>query len=674
MWTYTVPNADVQYLKAGETKTETFTVKAADGTTHDVVVVITGVNDAAVIGGDAAGAVTEDTATPTLSDTGTLTISDADTGEASFQTTGITSAPGTLGSLSITSAGVWTYTVPNADVQYLNPGESKTETFTVRTTDGTTRDVVVVIHGVDDDRAITVTGLPDVSEGSNTIFTVALPGGNARDTEISLGLSTGSAAADDYSALAGASAYYFDGNGDPQPLTISPAGKVTLPSGVDSFFVKVPTAQDSGLEGAENFSLNATVTGGKSASGSSTILDDGSGKVYNDDGTDSGAPGNDDRAITVTGLPDVSEGSNTIFTVALPGGNARDTEISLGLSTGSAAADDYSALAGASAYYFDGNGDPQPLTISPAGKVTLPSGVDSFFVKVPTAQDSGLEGAENFSLNATVTGGKSASGSSTILDDGSGKVYNDDGTDSGAPGNDDRPVPTPIPETPAAGVPAATVLTLETSSPREPLRFDSTTFTAAPQATMPQLSAEVLALIRPALDPALDRSSLTRPTGFQVMVSPMGIGELNLNRSITDQFVERSAASTFVLPFDTFTHARPDATVVLAARLADGRALPAWIAFDPRAGSFRTAPPAGLEGEFVIEVIARDEKGNEVKTQFKLSVGQKAVNGRIGLSEQFKLEAKRSTAWQDSVRQSDGAAQDKVAKAPVVRLAAKAGA
>ena len=82
----------------------------------------------------------------------------------------------------------------------------------------------------------------------------------------------------------------------------------------------------------------------------------------------------------------------------------------------------------------------------------------------------------------------------------------------------------------------------------------------------------------------------------------------------------------------------------------------------------------GVEGEFVIEVIARDEKGNEVKTQFKLSVGQKAVNGRIGLSEQLKLEAKRSTAWQDSVRQPEGAAQDKVAKAPVVRLAAKAGA
>ena len=148
VWTYTMPNASVQYLAAGETKTETFTVHAADGTAHNVVVVVTGVNDAAVIGGDAAGAVTEDTASPILSDTGTLTISDADTGEASFLTTGITSAPGTLGSLSITSAGVWTYTVPNASVQYLAAGETKTEAFTVHAADGTAHNVVVVVTGV----------------------------------------------------------------------------------------------------------------------------------------------------------------------------------------------------------------------------------------------------------------------------------------------------------------------------------------------------------------------------------------------------------------------------------------------------------------------------------------------------------------------------------------------
>ncbi|WOE28710.1 VCBS domain-containing protein [Acinetobacter towneri] len=105
--TYTVANADVQYLGAGQTKVETFTVLSADGTSHDIVITITGTNDVPVIAGDDTGAVTEDASTPNLTDTGTLTIVDADGGQAVFQTTGITSSAGALGSLSITSAGAW---------------------------------------------------------------------------------------------------------------------------------------------------------------------------------------------------------------------------------------------------------------------------------------------------------------------------------------------------------------------------------------------------------------------------------------------------------------------------------------------------------------------------------------------------------------------------------------
>ncbi|WOE28727.1 VCBS domain-containing protein [Acinetobacter towneri] len=78
---------------------------SADGTSHDIVITITGTNDVPVIAGDDTGAVTEDASTPNLTDTGTLTIVDADGGQAVFQTTGITSSAGALGSLSITSAG-----------------------------------------------------------------------------------------------------------------------------------------------------------------------------------------------------------------------------------------------------------------------------------------------------------------------------------------------------------------------------------------------------------------------------------------------------------------------------------------------------------------------------------------------------------------------------------------
>jgi VCBS repeat-containing protein len=153
-WTYTVANANVQYLGLGDTRVETFTVSSLDGTaTQTISVTITGANDMAVIGGDAAGAVTEDAATPNLTDSGTLTVSDADAGEAQFDPSSVvdTTAGGALGSLVITDAGAWTYTVANANVQYLGAGDTRVETFTVSSLDGTdTQTISVTITGTND--------------------------------------------------------------------------------------------------------------------------------------------------------------------------------------------------------------------------------------------------------------------------------------------------------------------------------------------------------------------------------------------------------------------------------------------------------------------------------------------------------------------------------------------
>ncbi|MFV5216231.1 VCBS domain-containing protein, partial [Azonexus caeni] len=106
-------------------------------------VTITGTNDGAEVSGKDKGAVTEDASNPNLTDTGTLLVTDVDgTDEAQFQTTGIVASAGALGGLAITATGDWTYTVANADVQYLGEGETKVETFTVKTVDGTTHDIV----------------------------------------------------------------------------------------------------------------------------------------------------------------------------------------------------------------------------------------------------------------------------------------------------------------------------------------------------------------------------------------------------------------------------------------------------------------------------------------------------------------------------------------------------
>ncbi len=155
-WTYTLDNAnaDVQALPAGDELTDTFTVTSEDGTdTQDVVITITGSDDAATIGGQLAGDVTEDI---TLTETGTVTISDTDTGEE--EVVPQTDTAGSFGTFSILANGDWTYNLnnSNATVQQLAQGEELTDTFTVTSTDtGTTESVVITITGTNDDVVIT---------------------------------------------------------------------------------------------------------------------------------------------------------------------------------------------------------------------------------------------------------------------------------------------------------------------------------------------------------------------------------------------------------------------------------------------------------------------------------------------------------------------------------------
>ncbi|WKY59166.1 VCBS domain-containing protein [Vibrio sp. SNU_ST1] len=163
-WVYNVDNADVQYLAQDETKVETFTVASVDGTTHDIVITITGVNDSAVISGDAVGAVTEDESNPVLTDSGELTLTDADTGEAKFDPASVVTPEGALGSLTIDADGNWVYSVDNADVQYLAQDETKVETFTVASIDGTTHDIVITITGVNDSAVISGDAVGAVTE------------------------------------------------------------------------------------------------------------------------------------------------------------------------------------------------------------------------------------------------------------------------------------------------------------------------------------------------------------------------------------------------------------------------------------------------------------------------------------------------------------------------------
>lgn len=187
VWLYTLDdsNSTVQALNACDTLTDTFTVTTIDGTPQVVTVTIDGTNDAAIISGTRTGAVTEagvdDYGTPHA--TGTLTDADVDNPDNSFIAVNYPKeSDGGYGTFKMTADGVWTYTLDNknCDVQALDGGDTLTDTFTVRTVDGTEMVVTVTIHGSDDadpnDFDYLATGKKVVSDGH---FVFGTPGSDS---------------------------------------------------------------------------------------------------------------------------------------------------------------------------------------------------------------------------------------------------------------------------------------------------------------------------------------------------------------------------------------------------------------------------------------------------------------------------------------------------------------
>ena len=155
LWRYTLDPALAQPLSGGQTVTDTFTVTAADDgltpATTNVVITITGVNDAAVFGGALNAAIGEDSGRINR----TLTIADVDGDDEVVPRTNIA---GDYGAFTITSAGAWSY-APGDAAQALTLREVVTDTFRVTAADDgggasgdgpAATDVVIEITGAND--------------------------------------------------------------------------------------------------------------------------------------------------------------------------------------------------------------------------------------------------------------------------------------------------------------------------------------------------------------------------------------------------------------------------------------------------------------------------------------------------------------------------------------------
>ncbi len=159
-WTYTLDNsrAATQALNVGSAVTDTLTVTSSDGTaSQNIVVNVTGANDAAVISGDEHRLGQPRNAVANTA-TGDLDSTDVDNPNDSWTVVASAAASANgYGSYTIDASGHWTYTLDNANpaVNALNAGGTLSDTFTVTTVDGTSQVVTVTINGANDAAVIT---------------------------------------------------------------------------------------------------------------------------------------------------------------------------------------------------------------------------------------------------------------------------------------------------------------------------------------------------------------------------------------------------------------------------------------------------------------------------------------------------------------------------------------
>ena len=498
-WTYSVPNSAVQYLKSGETRVETFTVSTVDGTQQTVTVTIHGVSDTAVIGGNAAGAVTEDlnvNGQGNLTTGGSLTITDPDAGEASFQPT-VSAPAGTLGTLTIAPNGTWTYSVPNSAVQYLKAGQTKVETFTIQSADGTAHTITVTIHGVNDPAQFASSG----QQGYVQEDTLLTSEGQLSVTDADLGEAVVVA----------------------QPGTRGTYGEFSIDAAGRWRYVldnTAPIVQALGTADIRTETFAVTT-----ADGSTTTV-----------------------SITVQGLDE--------------------------------------AVA------------PQPQPPRPTPPQPAPQPQPEPVQPQPQPQP----------LPPVVV----------------------------SPPQPTAPVPLPAPALPEPAAP-----------PPAPAPFDTA---VAPATTLAAPSAVAAPLIAAVQSRELDITFqargdfgdlYTQRSGFQIVVIESPQPRLSLYHGISDQYADAGATSSFSVPYDAFAHTDPNERILLSATQANGQPLPGWVRFDPQSGKFELVAPSGYRGELTIKVVARDSQGREASALFRFSVGERRASeaGRAGLSDLLRKAA-----------------------------------
>jgi VCBS repeat-containing protein len=159
-WTYTADNSQavIQALKPGDSLIDRMTVHSADGTIHELRVVITGTNDTPALKAASASA-TEDGKTVT----GQMSATDVDAGDTKSFSIG---QP--VDGFTMHSDGSWSFDPGHAAYQHLAAGQTQQVTIPVTVTDSAgatdTQNLVITVTGSNDGPV--VSGPVDLGSGT----------------------------------------------------------------------------------------------------------------------------------------------------------------------------------------------------------------------------------------------------------------------------------------------------------------------------------------------------------------------------------------------------------------------------------------------------------------------------------------------------------------------------
>ena len=287
-------------------------------------------------------------------------------------------------------------------------------------------------------------------------------------------------------------------------------------------------------------------------------------------------------------------------------------------------------------------------------------------VRTPLVNDGVFEGAEVFRLVATKVDGQSASGVTTIMDDGTGDVFTPEGRLDLLTAKDDdrdqpplggeRPVLFDHPRSPERWMPQVGEFEFikrwdldrgDSADRHGALRFDSALFPVLYLDTVRDLG-----LTEPVEKDASQRllsddQRAVQSAAVSTEKAPVvaGLQPLRVLKPLRDVVLPAGGHVVFDLPADALTADPSQVVLTLRASLADGSALPAWIRFDSSTGRFDLSAPDAPTGDVQVKLLVTGADGQKTVLQFNVLTGEKrsaeklALPGRQGLSEKLKLAA-----------------------------------